>query len=259
MIDLTDTCDMAIQNGDWAVPEGPTRRPDLAPQVTRASGSAFPWQLTCEGAGLTGGPWKTKREAVAALAGCSPASMRQWYVAAYAWLEREPGNWGPDRKTLCTLREVDAPESACDRWQVEPCFKEPDFDGVVRGVHYYTGMPICPYWQNTACTVAQRRFGWTDRQVSAAYVAHQYEPDRIRWYAALAQASADLAAGLGDEEAVALGATEATRDFLRLPDEQRANLGKAVWQTAGREAVAFFEPGSFGATRTCWGTRENSS
>jgi len=240
-----------VDSNDMCAPDGPTLRADLAPRVTRAGSSAYPWQLTCEGAGITGGPWKTKREAVAALTACSPDSIRRWYVAAYEWLEREPGNWGPDRKTLCVLREVAAPESACDRWQVEPCFKEPDFDGVVRGLYYCTGMPICPYWQNTMATVAQRRLGWTDKQCSAAYVDHQYAPDRLRWYAALAQANVDLATGLNDEEAAALGATEATRGYLRLPDERRANLGR--WALV--EAVAFFEPGSFGAERTCWGLK----
>lgn len=237
-------------------PEGPTRRPGLAPRITRTGGSSAPWQLTCEGCpGMWGGPWKRKGDATKALTECSPAAMRQWYVAAYAWLEREPGGWGaPERKTLCVAREVAAPESACDRWQVDPCFKEPDFDGVVRGLYYCTGMPICPYWQNTMAAVAQRRLGWTDKQCSAAYVDHPYAPDRIRWYAALAQASADLAAGLDDdEETAALGATETTRGYLRLPDETRANLGRARWSLGGREAVTFFEPGSFGATRTCWG------
>ena len=243
-----------LDTDDMCAPDGPTPRADLAPRVTRTGGSAYLWQLTCEGAGITGGPWKTKREGTAALAGCPAAAMRRWLEAAYEWLEREPGNWGPDRKTLCVLREVAAPESACDRWQVEPFFKEPDFDGVVRGKSYSTGMPICPYWQNTACPVAQRRLGWTDKQCSAAYVDHPYDPDRIRWYEALAKANADLVAGLGDEEAVALGATEATRGYLRLPDDRRANLGRGVWTLTGREAVAFFEPGSFGATRTCWGT-----
>ena len=228
-------------------PEGPSRRTDLAPTITRTGGPSAPWRLTCEGCDLWGGPWKLKRDAVKALAECSPEAMRQWYASAYERLER-------DGHTLCTAHSVAAPESACDRWQVEPCFKEPDFDGVTRGKYYYTGMPICPYWQNTACAVAQRRFGWTDKQVSAAYVAYQYEPDRVRWYAALAQASSDLAAGIGDDEAAALGATESTRAYLRLPDETRVNLGRAVWTESGAKAVAFFEPGSFGATRTCWST-----
>lgn len=219
--------------------EGPTRRPDLAPRVTRSGKASAPWQVTCEGAGITGGPWKTKREAVAALTACSAASILQWYVAAYEWLERQ----GPDSKTLCVLREVDAPESACTRWQVEPCFKEPDFDGAVRGLYYYTGMPICPYWQNTARTVAQRRFGWTDQKVSAAYIAHQYEPDRIRWYAAVAQAKVDLAVGLEDEETAFLGATESTRGYLRLSDDYRTELGKPIWQT--------IELGVFETHHTC--------
>ena len=72
---MDDFCYTAIQNGDWACPEGPPRRADLAPKITRTGDSSAPWQVTCEGAGITGGPWKTKREAVAALAACSAASI----------------------------------------------------------------------------------------------------------------------------------------------------------------------------------------
>ena len=240
------TCDMAIQTGDWACPEGPTRRADLAPKITRSGGSSAPWRLTCEGCDLWGGPWKLKGDATKALEGCSPAGMRQWYAAAYERLER-------DGRSLCTARAVDAPESACDRWQVEPCLKIPDWDGVTRGRSAWCGEPICPYWQNTACPVAQRRLGWDDKRVSAAYVAAQYEPDRIRWYAALEQAGKDLRAGLGDEEAAALGATDETRAFLRFDDERRAALGRSLWSLTGRDVLPYYDPESWVAESTCWG------
>lgn len=249
-----DTCDQACSTPDWASPAGPAPRPDLAPVVTRTGGSNAPWQLTCPGAGLWGGPWKRKGEAVAVLKGSSAENLTLWLSAAYAWLEREPGGYGsPDRRTLCVAREVDAPESACGHWHVEPCFKEPDWDGVVRGLWWTCGNAICPYWQNCMARLAQHRLGWDDRQVSAAYVAPQWEPARERWYAALRQASTDLSAGVGDDEAAALGASEATRPYLRLEETRRADLGRGCWALAGREAAPYYDPESWPGSRTCWG------
>jgi hypothetical protein len=135
---MDDFCYMPTNNGYWAAPEGATRRLDLAPRITRTGGSSAPWQLTCEGCDLWGGPWKRKGDAVKALAEATPRALRNWYANAYASLERAG-------RSLCVAREVAAPESACTTWDAVPCHNEPDFDGVVRGLYYCTGMPICPY------------------------------------------------------------------------------------------------------------------
>ena len=187
----------------------------------------------------------TKRAASTRLSG---AGLRRWLRYAGEAAERA------GVVALAPLSPDAGP--ACVRVDVEPFDPALRFSPHDRGGGWPTcGDPVGGLLGGHAAlaTLRLRRAGWTDdRLADVRRMADRDALDWGRWVDALERARADLAAGVGDDEAAALGADEATRGYLRL-DEGRSRLLAEYMYSPDRQALyAFWNPSGWAQQCTCW-------
>lgn len=190
----------------------------------------------------------TKRDASTRLSG---DGLRRWLRYAGEAAERAgvvvPASLPPDVGP------------ACVRVDVEPFDPALRFSPHDRGGGWPTcGDPVGGLLGGHAALAALRlrRAGWTDERIAdVRRMADRDALDWGRWVDALEQARVDLAAGVGDDEAAALGADDATRGYLRLDEGRSRLLASRVYSPDAREARAAYDPNGWVQLSTCWATR----
>ena len=188
---------------------------------------------------------RTKRDASTRLSG---AGLRRWLRYAGEAAERAgvvaPAPLPPDAGP------------ACVRIHVEPFNPALRFSPHDRGGGWPTcGDPVGGLLGGHAAlaTLRLRRAGWTDdRLADVRRMADRDALDWGRWVDALERARADLAAGVGDDEAAALGADETTRGYLRLDEGRSRLLAEYMYSLDARAARAAYDPNGWVQTSTCW-------
>lgn len=148
---------------------------------------------------------------------------------------------------------------ACARVDVEPFAPALRFSQHDRGGGWPTcGDPVGGLLggHTDLAALRLRRAGWTDDQLTnVRRMADRDALDWGRWVDALERARTDLAAGVGDDEAAALGADETTRGYLCLDEGRRRLLASRLYALVTNEARAAYDPNGWVQLSTCWATR----